>query len=117
MRKRYFWKPTGAGQRWPDPAASGGQGGLVPFNWLKIDNRGANPVRVSLSPQAADDDMDYIASVKNGEVRTMNLAGPHDVAEKGDGWPHEISLISVTGGTTVLIEIADHPIVDTEFAT
>lgn len=110
MRKRFFWNPSGALQNWP---SLGERGKIEPFNWVKIENRGANPVRFALSPLTADDAMQYYASIPNGKVRIFNVAGPHDdPSREGEGWPRELHLLSVTGGTTVMIEISDTDIAD-----
>lgn len=117
MRKRYF-VTLAAGGRWPDIEDNVPR---VPFNWLLVDNRGSNSVDVTLNPgSAAGDKSDTLCTVGNGKVRVKNLAGPHppgsDHPDAGEGWPHEVHLVSASG-TTVVVEIADHPIVDIESAT
>jgi hypothetical protein len=102
-----------AGGRWPD--AGGGFG--VCFNWLKIDNRGSNAVDVALSATpTAGDKTDTLFTVGAGKVRVLNVAGPRGISGDPDDWPDEVKLVS-TSGTTLVLEIADHPIVDMVFAT
>lgn len=114
MRKR-FAIVLAAGGRWPD-GQTGGIG--FPFNWLLVDNKGAAAVDVSLNANpAAGDKIDVLFTVLNGRVRVKNVAGP----KSSDGtnmedWPDQVYLVSATG-TTVFLEVADHPIVDMEFAT
>jgi len=107
-----------AGGRWP-----GAQGGvnLPPFNWVLIDNRGSNAVDVALSANpAAGDKIDTLFTVGAGKVRVKNLAGPNpprsDTPDAGEAWPRQLHLVSASG-TTVVIEIADHPIVDQVYGT
>jgi hypothetical protein len=110
MRQRFFWKPAAAGARWPEDVT--GQN-LPPFNWVKIDNRGANPVLVGLNAQPANDQMDFYAQVSGGKWRCFNVAGPKkDEADGGDSFLEEVHLLAITGGTTVMIEISDTPLVD-----
>lgn len=111
MRKRFYWSPTAAGQVWPSSSADGGRGHLEPFNWIKVDNRGAHDVRLGFESNIADDQMRYYASIPTVKVRIMNVAGPHDDPEAGDAWPRELYLVAA-GSTTVMIEIADHEISD-----
>lgn len=112
MRKRVAI-PLAAGGRWPD----GGGALSVPFNWVKIDNRGANPVDVALSANpAAGDKIDTLMTVAAGKVRVFNVAGPRPGDGRGEDWPDEIRLVSALG-TTVVLELADHPIVDMTFAS
>lgn len=113
MRKR-IPITLGAGGRWPD--AGGGLG--VPFNWVKIDNKGAASVDVALSANpASGDKIDTLFTVKSGAVRVMNLSGPRvPGASEGEDWPDEIHLVSASG-TTLVLEIADYPIVDMVFTT
>lgn len=121
MRLR-FPVTLGAGGRWPDTPAGDVGRNLPPFNWVKVDNRGSsNPVDVGLNagPNAGDK-IDTLLTVGGGKVRVFNVAGPHppgsDHPDAGEGWPQQLHLVS-SSGTTVLIEIADHPIVDMVFAT
>lgn len=117
MRKRYPVTLV-AGGRWPDV----GDGISFPrFNWCLIDNKGTNAVDVSLNANpAAGDKIDTLFTVAGGKVRVKNVAGPHapgsDTPDAGEGWPNQLFLVSASG-TTVLVEVADHPIVDMEFAT
>lgn len=117
MRERY---PIvlAAGGRWPD-AQSGAN--LPKFNWILIDNKGSNAVDVALSANpTAGDKVDVLFTVGAGKTRVKNVAGPHppgsDTPDAGEGWPDQLHLVSASG-TTVVIEIADHPIVDMTFAT
>lgn len=112
MRKRKAIVLAANG-RWPDA----GGGFDVPFNWLKVDNRGSASVDVSLAANpTAGDLLSTLFTVGNGKVRVMNLAGPHKPGETQEDWPDAVFLVSASG-TTVLLEIADHPIVDMDFAT
>lgn len=113
MRKR-LPITLAAGGRWPD---SGGGFG-VPFNWLKIDNRGSGAVDGALSanPQAGDK-VDTLFTVAAGKVRVLNLAGPRGSGDDTEEeWPSELRLVS-TAGTNLVVEIADCPIVDMVFTT
>lgn len=111
MRKRKAIT-LAAGGRWPDQ--EGGFG--VPFNWVKIDNRGSNAVDFALSgTPTAGDKIDTLLTVGAGKCRVFNVAGPKGGDEQED-WPDELKLIS-TSGTTLELEIADHPIVDLTLAT
>jgi hypothetical protein len=104
-----------AGGRWPD--ANGGFG--MRFNWCKLDNRGGtNSVEFGLAANmtAGDASSGVIGSVSKGVCRVFNLAGPLTADGPGEDWPQEIYLVSASG-TTVVLEIADHPIVDMSFAT
>lgn len=110
MRQR-FYVTLGAGGRWPD--AVGGNN-LPAFNWVKVDNRGAGAVTVGLNPQpGASDALDYLLQVPAGVCRVFNVAGANrDVSDDpGNAWPSELHLVS-SAGSTVMVEIADHPIVD-----
>lgn len=112
MRKR-LPITLAAGGRWPD--AGGGFG--VRFNWIKIDNKGSASVDVALSANpAAGDKIDTLFTVASGKVRVLNVAGPRGIPGDPDDWPDEVKLVS-TSGTTLVLEIADHPIVDMVFAT
>lgn len=116
MRKR-FPITLVAGGKWPD-AATGGIGFY--FNWVKVDNKGANAVDLSLAPaQAQGDLVNNYASISAGKVRVFNLASarrgtPDDEdIDKGEDWPDQVYLVcAIAGGTTVLLEVADHPLVD-----
>lgn len=102
-----------AGGRWPD--ATGGFG--MAFNWLKVDNRGANAVDVALAANPAAGDLSStLLTVGAGKCRVFNVAGPRTEDSPGEDWPLEVYLVSASG-TTVELEIADHPIVDMTFAT
>jgi hypothetical protein len=102
-----------AGGRWPD--TGGGLG--VPFNWILVDNKGSNAVDVALSgPPTAGDKVDVLFSVGSAKVRVKNVAGPRPIEGDQDDWPDAVYLVS-TSGTTLVLEIADHPIVDMTFAT
>jgi len=112
MRKRQAIVLAAAG-RWPD--AGGGFG--VRFNWVKVDNRGSNAVDVALSgTPTAGDKVDTLLTVGGGKVRVFNVAGPKQAEGPAEDWPDEINLVSASG-TTVVLEVADHPIVDMDFAT
>ena|SRR5215472_5101382 len=102
------------GGRWPD--AAGGFG--VRFNWVKVDNRGSNAVDVALSATpAAGDKVDTLLTVGAGKVRVFNVAGPKNAdGTNTEDWPDEINLVSASG-TNVVLEVADHPIVDFSLAT
>ena len=112
MRKRTT-VVLAAGGRWPD--ANGGFG--VCFNWVRIDNRGNNAVDMALAanPAAADLQSTYL-TVGSGKCRVFNVAGPRSEEGAQENWPDELFLVSASG-TTVVVEIADHPIVDMTFAT
>ena len=115
MRKR-FAIVLAAGGRWPD-ASTGGIG--FAFNWVKVDNKGAsNPVHVGLNAQvAAGDPVDAYLVVEKSTVRVFNVAGPKNAdGTNMEDWPDQVYLVSAAG-TTVLLEVADHPIVDMIFAT
>jgi hypothetical protein len=105
MRSRFFWAPTAAA-RWPDDVAGNN---MPAFNWIKIDNRGAADVEVGLSNPSTSH-VDYIAKVKAGKARILNIAGP-DRSDTDDQWSQELHL-NAEGATSVMIEISDHPIVD-----
>lgn len=105
MRQRYFWAAAAAA-RWPDDV--GGQP-VPPFNWIKIDNRGASDVEVGLANPSTSH-VDYIAKVKTGKSRIFNIAGP-DREDRDDPWAQELHL-NAEGATSVMIEVSDHPIVD-----
>ena len=110
MRQRYDAVFTAAGQVWPD-IANGVN--IAPFNWLKIENRdAANPVDVGLA-RPTDDKQSYLFRVPAGKFRVLNIAGPENQAN--DQWAQELYVLSVTGGSNIHIEIADHPIVDFDF--
>lgn len=113
MRKRVAIV-LAAGGRWPD---AGGDLG-VPFNWILIDNRGSNAVDVALSATpAAGDKVDTLFTVGSGKVRVKNVAGPRNAdGSRSEDWPYEVHLVSASG-TTLVLEIADHPIVDMVFTT
>lgn len=112
MRKRVA-VVLAAGGRWPDTGGSFG----VPFNWIKVDNKGSNAVDVALSNNpAAGDKIDTLFTVGAGKVRVLNVAGPRHIEGDQDDWPDLINLVSASG-TTLVLEIADHPIVDMVFAT
>lgn len=114
MRKR-FALTLAANGRWPD----GGVGGIgFPFNWVKIDNKGSASVDVGINafPQAGDK-IDTYCTVGNGKVRVFNLAGPKNAdGTRTEDWPDQLYLVSASG-TTLLLEVADHPIVDMDNAT
>ena len=119
MRQRYA-VTLAAGGRWPDASAGGGVN-LPRFNWVKVDNKGSNAADVALNANpAAGDKIDTLLTVGAGKVRVFNVGGPHppgsDHPDAGDSWPQELHIVS-TSGTTLLIEIADHPIVDLVSAT
>lgn len=112
MRKRRAVVLAAAG-RWPD--ASGGFGHA--FNWIKIDNRGSNAVEWGLAANMASGDLSSVlGSVGAGKCRVFNVAGPLTEDGPAEDWPLEVFLVS-SAGTTVVLEIADHPIVDMTFTT
>lgn len=109
MRKRFSIKLAASG-RWPDNLT----GGINrPFNWVKVDNRGANGVDVGLNANpTAGDLIDTLMTVSNGKVRVFNVGGPFNGGkDTSDAWPDQLYLVSASG-TTVILEVADHPIVD-----
>lgn len=114
MRKR-FAILLAANGRWPD-AQTGGIG--FPFNWVKVDNRGSNAVDVGLNAgPTAGDKIDTLLTVGTGKVRVFNVAGPKNAdGSNTEDWPDQVYLVSASG-TTLLLEVADHPIVDMDFAT
>jgi hypothetical protein len=109
MRLRFVFAPTAAGQAWPGP---GDQQITVPFNWVKIDNRGAGGVAVGFNNALVNQAglSDYYLTVSAGKVRVFNVGGPKN-GEDSDNWPNKL-VVKAVAATTVLIEIADHPIVD-----
>jgi hypothetical protein len=115
VRKR-FPIVLAANAKWPD-AAAGGIGFY--FNWVKVDNKGAGPVDISLAPAMTQGDLvNNYATITAGKVRVFNLAGPRrgtpddqDV-DKGEDWADQVYLVVGATGTTVLLEVADHPLVD-----
>lgn len=115
MRERYYWTASAGGARWPDDV---GGLNLPPFNWVKIDNRGANDVTVGVTNPAVGDDMTYLVKVKSGKTRVFNIAGPERMETEGEAgpslnWSQTLDILcAAAGATTLLIEIADHPIVD-----
>ena len=114
MRKR-FAVTLAAGGRWPD-GQTGGIGFC--FNWILVDNKGAAAVDVGLNASpAAGDKIDTLFTVGAGKVRTKNVAGPKNAdGSNTEDWPDQVYLVSATG-TTLLLEVADHPICDFTFAT
>lgn len=112
MRQR-FALVLAAGGRWP--GADGGHN-LPQFNWAKVDNKGTGSVDVSLNANpTAGDKVDTMLTVPAGVCRVFNVGGPKTGGSEdpsGSGsWPQELFLVSAAG-TTVYLEIADHPIVD-----
>lgn len=114
MRKRFSILLPANG-RWPD-AQTGGIG--FPFNWVLVDNKGSASVDVGLNANpAAGDKIDVLFTVGNGKVRVKNLAGPKQPdGTSMEDWPNQVYLVSASG-TTLVLEVADHPIVDMDFAT
>jgi len=114
VRKR-FALTLAANGRWPD-AQTGGIGFC--FNWVKVDNRGSGPVDVGLNAMpASGDKIDTYLTVGNGKMRVFNVAGPKNAdGTNTEDWPDQVYLVSANG-TTLLLEVADHPIVDMTFAT
>ena len=114
MRKRYVVQLAASG-KWPDAGVSSIG---FPFNWVKVDNRGATDVDVSLTPPGIQGDLatNYL-TVKTGKVRVFNLAGPKNSDDTPyDEWPNQIWLVCGSGGSsTVMLEVADCPIVDMEY--
>lgn len=113
MRKRQAILLAANG-RWPD--AGGGFG--VRFNWVKVDNRGTNPVDVALSgTPASGDKIDTLMTVAGGRCRVFNVAGPKDPdGSRTEDWPDQINLVSASG-TNVILEVADYPIFDLGWST
>jgi len=118
VRQRYVWTASAGGARWPDDI---GGINLPAFNWVKIDNRGANDVAVGLANPVVADDQTYLVKVKAGKTRVFNIAGPERTLPEGDAnvdqpdvnWSQELHLqCAAAGVTTVLIEVSDKPIVD-----
>lgn len=115
MRKRFQVVLLANGQ-WPD-AQTGGIG--FQFNWVKVDNRGTGKVDLGLSPlQVQADLVAGLMTVSGGKVRVFNLGG----AKRPDGtWPDDVPdqvyLKADNSGTTVVLEVADEPIVDLVSAT
>ena len=122
MRQR-FAVTLAANGRWPD--ADQGRN-LPPFNWVRIDNRGANPVVVGPKPVGqglTSDDLDYSYKVSGGKVRVFNVGPPRPnldldpvhpdpvMGASTDSYWHEIHAFSLAG-TNVEIDIADYPLVD-----
>lgn len=122
MRQR-FRVTLAANGKWPD--ADSGRN-LPPFNWIRVDNRGANPVVVAPGPVGATnvaDQLDYDYLVSGGKVRVFNVGPPrhnqdpdpvHPDPEMGastDSWWHEIHLFSALG-TTLEVDVADYALVD-----
>ena len=123
MRQRFTWLATAGSARWPEDAQVEGGVSLRPFNWVKIDNRGANDVVVGLSNPSFSD-RDYLVKVKAGKTRVFNVQGPPkptppaeappgDAADELESMPHELHLqVAAAGVTTCDIEVDDAPIVD-----
>jgi len=114
VRKR-FAVTLAAGGRWPD-GQTGGIGFC--FNWVKVDNKGSNAVDLGLNagPTAADK-IDTYLTVGGGKSRVFNVAGPKNSdGTNTEDWPDQVYLVSASG-TTLLLEVADHPIVDMVYAT
>jgi hypothetical protein len=115
VRKR-FAITLAAGGRWPD-GQTGGIG--FAFNWVKVDNTGgSNPVSVGLNAGVqAGDVIDSLMTVSKAHVRVFNVAGPKNAdGSNTEDWPNQVYLVSALG-TTVILEVADHPIVDMVYAT
>lgn len=116
MRKR-FAITLAANGRWPDATVSGPG---FRFNWVKIDNRGAASVDVGFNAgPTAGDKIDTLMTVGNGKVRVFNISGPlrkPDGTQSEEEWVDQIYLVSAAG-TTLILEVADHPIVDMVYAT
>jgi hypothetical protein len=114
MRKRFAIVLAAAG-RWPD-AQTGGIG--FPFNWVKVDNKGSGALDLALSATpAAGDKVDTYATIAAGKSRVFNVAGPRNPdGTLSEDWPDQVYLVS-TNGTTLLLEVADHPIVDMTYTT
>lgn len=108
MRLRFTFAPTAAGQAWPGPQD---QPIPAPFNWVRIDNKGAGNVVVGWSNTVAQGTLtDYDRLISAGKVRVFNVGGPKN-GEDSDAWPNRL-VVKAVAATTVQIEIADHPIVD-----
>lgn len=108
MRLRFSFAPTAAGQTWPGPADQPIPG---PFNWVRIDNKGAGDVVVGWASTVAQGTLtDYDRKVSAGKTRVFNVAGPKN-GQDDDAWPQRL-FVRAVAATTVQIELADHPIVD-----
>lgn len=114
MRRR-FPITLAANGRWPD-AQSGGIS--QPFNWIKIDNRGSGSVDVAFSAKPTSGDVaDTVLTVSGNKVRVFNCAGPlNPDGTRTEDWPDQVYLVSA-GGTSLILEVADRPIVDMVYAT
>jgi hypothetical protein len=112
MRQRFTWLASAGSARWPEDAQIEGGVMLRPFNWVKIDNRGANDVVVGLTNPSFSD-RDYLVKVKSGKWRVFNVAGPVRDGDDVEALPHELHLqVAAAGVTTCMIEVDDVPIVD-----
>jgi hypothetical protein len=115
VRKRFIAVLT-ANTGWPDSTANGGPG--FRFNWIKLDNVGGSPADFALAPlNVFGDNQRHFLTVSQGKVRVFNVAGPPNPdGSCTEDWPDAFFLFS-QGGTTVMIEVADHPIVDITLPT
>jgi hypothetical protein len=112
VRQRFTWLASAGSARWPEDSQVEGGVSLRPFNWVKIDNRGANDVLVGLNNPSLSD-RDYLLKVKSGKTRVFNVEGPIRHGDDVEALPHKLNLLVVAAGvTTVLIEVDDSPIVD-----
>ena len=113
MRKR-FTVVLAANGFWPDADTAIG----FRFNWVKLDNVGGTPVDFGFTPfRVFGDNQVHWLTCSQGKVRVFNVAGPRNAdGSIPEDWPDQIWLLS-QGGTTVQVEVADHPIVDMTFAT
>jgi hypothetical protein len=114
VRQRFTWLASAANARWPEDVQAEGGVSLRPFNWVKIDNRGASDVVVGFGNPSVSD-RDYVVKVKAGKMRVFNVQGPVKHGDDEEALPHELNLQALAGVTTVAIEVDDAPIVDMIF--
>lgn len=112
MREKYYFNPTAVNQTWPGPQD---QPIPAPFNWAKVDNRGAGDLWVGFAATVQNVATDYYLQVRAGTVRVFNLGGPKN-GDDSDAWPNRL-FVRAVAATTALIEIADHPLVDLQAVT
>jgi len=108
MRKS--WRVVlAAGGTWPD---AGTPGPNCPFNWVLVDNQGgSNSVAVGWELPAGS--ATPYKTVKPNSVRVFNCGAPrpHAADDPHPSWPEKLYLSSASG-TTVVVEVADYPLVD-----
>ncbi|HEX6476679.1 MAG TPA: hypothetical protein VF005_05345, partial [Acidimicrobiales bacterium] len=81
----------------------------------------SNSVDFGLSSKpASGDHIDTYGTVSAGKCRVFNVSGPlkgaPDPENSGENEINQVYLVS-TAGTDVVLEVADHPIVDMTFPT